>query len=155
MRQFCLTLCVLLSGCMLGNQGPATKLTEAVQSMDKATRWGQVAEAARMVDATYRAQFVANHASWGQQIQLGDSEIANMEIAPGGETAIALMAYQWYLTDAMTLHQTVVRQRWTRTDDGYALISEAVVQGDPRLFAARPSSAPEPSPSEITLLGSE
>ena len=153
MRKLSLILCVLASGCMLGNQNSATRLTDTVQEFDKATRWGQVAEASRMTDATYRDVFIANHAAWGQQIKLGDSEVVNMEIAQGGETATSIMQYQWYLNSAMSLHQTVVRQRWTRTqDNGFALISEAVVQGDPRLFASNPAALPEPPVSEVTLL---
>lgn len=132
---------------------PASNLTDAVQNMDKSTRWGQLEEAARMVDPTYRAQFVANHKNWGRAIQVGESDIANMELAPGGDTAISLVAYHWYLTSAMTLHQTAVRQRWTRAGKTYALISEAVVQGDPRLFASDPENAPAPMSSETSLFG--
>jgi hypothetical protein len=157
MRELGLIMCVLLGGCMLDEQGPGKKLTEAVREMDKATRWGQTAEAARMVDATYRERFISNHVAWGQQIQLGDSEVVNIEIVPSGETATAMMQYQWYLSDAMTLHQTVVRQRWTRADNnGYALISEAIVQGDARLFAANPEGLPEPAAiPDQALLGAE
>jgi hypothetical protein len=61
----------------------------------------------------------------------------------------------------MSLHQTVVRQRWTRTEkNGYALISEAIIQGDPRLFSANPEAMPEPAApkamsNDVSMLGAD
>ena len=106
----------------------------------KATRWGQVGMAAQMVEPVYRQKFVENHAHWGNRVQLADSEILQIEMQPGAESAVAVISYEWYMTESMTLHQSVVRQRWSRAGEGYALISETVVQGDTRLFA--PDDAP-------------
>lgn len=150
---------LLLAGCMFQNEGPAKKLSDAVQEMNKATRWGQLGQATLMVEPVYRMQFVKNHAQWGGLVQLADSEVVHVELAPGHESAVAIVAYEWYLASAMTLHQSVVRQRWSRVGSGYALLSEAVVQGDPRIFPSStpssPSSAPTateaPAPNELSL----
>ena len=139
-----LTLCLgLLSGCLFNNTGPTTKLRESVQAMNKATRWGQLGQATRMVDPAYQARFVETHRHWGTVIQVADSEVVQMEMTPDHENATAIVAYNWYLADAMTLQTTVVRQRWADMDGNYGLISEAIVQGDPRLFEYEGRKDPE------------
>ena len=74
-----------------------------------------------------------------------------MEMTPDHDNAIAIIAYNWYLTDTMTLHATVVRQRWADLNGNYGLISEAIVQGDPRLFDLE--SNPEPAEIEFSETG--
>lgn len=136
MRMMLLALGVLsLCGCFLQEVSASKQLNDAVLEMNKATRWGQISMAERMVEPTYRTKFATNHAHWGSIVQVADSEIVNVEMAPGEETALALVTYQWYEIRAMTLHESVVRQRWSRSGDGYALISEVVIQGDGRLFS--------------------
>jgi hypothetical protein len=125
---------VALAGCFLDNASAGKQLSDAVTEMNKATRWGQLNLAAQMVEPVYRPQFVTNHAQWGGRVQVADSEIVHIEMAEGEDNAVAVIVYQWYETEAMTLHQSVVRQRWSRAGDGYALLSESVVQGDARLF---------------------
>ncbi|MGD8859293.1 MAG: hypothetical protein PVI30_04725 [Myxococcales bacterium] len=152
-----LSLLVLLfwlpaSGCMLQNTGPTKKLTDAVHEMNKATRWGQLGAASRMVEPAYRSRFAESHRHWGSMVQVADSEVVHMELAGDGETAISLISYQWYLTRAMTLHQSVVRQRWSAMGGGYGLVSEVVVQGDPRLLEPA-SDAPTTVQPATTLLG--
>jgi hypothetical protein len=133
----------LLTGCMMQGEGPVKKLTDTVQDMNKATRWGQLVEAERLVEPVYRTRFLHSHAHWGQTIQVADSEVVHMEMAPDQETAVAAVSYEWYLLSAMTLHTTVVQQRWAQVNETFLLVSESVVQGDARLLAA---NAKEPEP---------
>jgi hypothetical protein len=151
MRKIHLVSCLLLGGCMLANMGASKRLSEAVNQMSRSTRWGQMAEAAHMVDPSFRPLFMRNHRGWGQTIQVADTEVVHIELAPDSESALALISYEWYLPDTLTLHQTVVRQRWSRLGSGYTLISEAVVQGDGRLLGGNAVVAPEPSPDDATL----
>jgi hypothetical protein len=144
MRPIVLCLCTLLAGCFLDNASSGKQLTDAVTEMNKATRWGQLNLASQMVEPVYRRQFMANHAQWGERVQVADSEIVHVEMAEGEDSAVAVIVYQWYETAAMTLNQSVVRQRWSRAGDGYALLSEAVVQGDSRLFAVAASAKATP-----------
>jgi hypothetical protein len=125
-----------LCGCMLGNAGATKRLTDSVNMLDKTTRWGQLPDASRLAVPEYRARFVEKHSDWGSLIQLGDSEVLQIDMAHDAKSAVAVLSYQWYLTDAMTLHQSVVRQQWTSAGNGFALVSETIVQGDPRLFHA-------------------
>lgn len=151
MRQISFVACVLLSGCLFANASAGKRLNDTVNQLNRSTRWGQLAEAARMVDPTYRPLFIANHRGWGQLIQVADSEVVHVELAPDSESALALVSYEWYLPDVLTLHQTLVRQRWSRLGSNYALISEAVVQGDGRLLGGKAVVAPALSPDDATL----
>ena len=143
LRALCIALFLsFASGCMFNNAGPSQKLKESVYAMHKATRWGQLGEATRMVEPNYRSRFAETHRHWGERIQVADSEIVEMEMTPDHENATAIVAYNWYLASAMTLHTTTVRQRWANMDGSYGLISEAIVGGDPRLFELQTESQP-------------
>ena len=121
---------------MLESASTAKKFSDSVEAMNKATRWGQLGQATLLVDPIYRSRFAESHAHWGRVIQVADSEVLQLDIAPDKESAISIISYEWYMNDAMSLHQSVVRQRWTRMAGGFGLFSEAVVQGDSRLLAA-------------------
>lgn len=123
-----------LPGCLLDNASPSKKLTDTVYEMNKATRWGSLGMAAQMVEPSYRNRFVETHRHWGQVVQVADTEVMQIQIDPGTEDAVAVIAYQWYQMDMMTLHETVVQQRWTNANGNYGLASEMVVKGDPRLL---------------------
>jgi len=149
MRRFLLLGVLGLCSCMLSSASTTKRLTDTVNSLDKTTRWGQLAEASRLAVPEYRSRFIEKHSDWGSLIQLGDSEVVQIDMAHDGQSAIAVLSYQWYLADAMTLHQSVVRQQWTRTGSSFALLSETIVQGDPRLF--RTGGAPAQSPDSGAL----
>ena len=112
---------------MMQGEGPSKKLNDTVLDMNKSTRWGQLDQAQRLVEPVYRARFLQTHAHWGAQIQVADSEVVQMEMGPDQETAIAVVSYEWYMLAAMTLHNTVVQQRWAHVHDGFLLVSESVV----------------------------
>jgi hypothetical protein len=128
---------VMLAGC-LQNASPTKKLTDTVHDLNDEARWGRIADASQRVDPSYRRVFMQNHKAWGSTIQIADAEVINLQIAEDGEQAAAFVQYSWYAMKTMTLHQSVVRQRWTSSTDsrGYGLISESVIQGDPRLLGA-------------------
>ena len=150
----CIVLVVaLLAGCGLENASPGKKLSDAVLGLTEATRWGRLGTAANLVDPGFRTQFIENHRHWGGAIQVADSEVVHVEVAPGHEQATAIIAYQWYLAGAMTLQHSVVRQRWVKFEDRYGLVSEVVVRGDRRLFDPTASAAPEPGAAPLSLLG--
>jgi hypothetical protein len=130
---------LVLSGCFLQHASPGEKLSKSVQELNKSARWGQIGAAAQMVDASYRQQFLASHRHWGRTLQVADTELVHMEVAAGNESAIAVIAYSWYSTDAMTLHASLVRQRWLAEDQTFALISETVIDGDTRLLGGASS----------------
>lgn len=137
----CSLLCASLHGCMGQGNSSAKRFHETVLDMNKSTRWGQMGDAAMWVEPSYRPKFVQTHQRWGQEIQVADSEVVSVQMAPDQDQAVALVSYQWYLTSAMTLHTTVIQQRWTQVDEHFLLVSELVVQGDDRLLHAGEGSA--------------
>ena len=132
----------LISGCL--NASASKKFSESVENMNKATRWGEIRQATSMVDPAYQAAFASNHAEWGSLIQVADSQVMQLDLAPDQESAVAVITYDWYLMSAMTLHKSVVRQSWTRRPESsdFGLSGEVVVKGDPRLLV--PGSNDDP-----------
>jgi hypothetical protein len=149
-RAVLLPIAVGCSACFFQNATSTKRFNETVLEMNKATRWGQLGQAARLVDPSYRSQFAASHAAWGDQIQLGDSEVLQIELAPNEESATSTVSYEWYSTDAMTLERSVVRQRWSRGARGFLLLSEVVVKGDPRLLSLESKGSGSASPTGLT-----
>lgn len=149
---------VLLGGCFLHHATPGEKLSKTVQELNKSARWGQIGAATQMVEASYRERFLATHHHWGRSVEIADTEVVHMEVAAGNESAIAMVAYSWYSTDAMTLHASLVRQTWVAEEQSFALISETVIDGDPRLLKvdAQPGdvNAPQPISDPLSQAGS-
>jgi hypothetical protein len=132
------------SGCFMANMSPAKKIGDTVHDLNDQARWGRLTDAALLVDPSYRQQFIKDHQRWGDDIQLADSEVLQVQIATDAEHASALVNYSWYAMDTMTLRQTTVRQRWSAVSGGYALMSEAVVRGDPSLLVGPTNTAAPP-----------
>jgi hypothetical protein len=140
MRAWIWMLVVVLGGCFMANTSPAKKITDSVQDLNEQARWGRIGDAALLVEPGYRDEFLNAHQGWGSDIQLADTEIVHVQIAADAEHASAIVTYSWYAMDSMTLHETTIRQRWSAHSGGYALTSEAVVKGDPRLLNATASN---------------
>lgn len=136
MRKLTWALAFGFCGCFLTNTSPAKKIGDSVHNLNEQTRWGRITDASQLVEPSYREKFVDQHQSWGNEIQLADSEIVNVQIAPGNEHANALITYSWYAMDSMTLHETTVKQKWSSLGGNFALVSETVVKGDARLLQA-------------------
>jgi hypothetical protein len=139
MRTLACLLSLGLAGCFMANTSPAKKISDTVRDLNENARWGRIGDASLLVDASYRNTFLSAHQGWGSEIELADSEVVHVQITPDAEHASAIVTYSWYAMDTMTLHETTVRQRWSAVSGGYALFSEAIVKGDPRLL-----HSPEP-----------
>jgi hypothetical protein len=131
-----LSVSLSVSGCFLNNASPTRKISDVVHDMNDQARWGRMGDAAQYVDPTYRGTYLANHRHWGSAVQLADAEVVHVQIASDASNATAFVTYSWYSTDDMTLHQSVVRQRWNSVEENFVLFSETVVQGDPLLLRA-------------------
>lgn len=140
-----------LCGCFMANTSPAKKIGDTVQDLNEQARWGRLGDAALLVEPSYRNTFLNAHQQWGSEIQLADTEILHVQIAPDAEHASALVMYSWYAMDTMTLHETTVRQRWSAHGGGYALVSEAVIKGDPRLLRLPSTPAPKDTASTYSV----
>lgn len=132
---FSISVCTA-SACFLANLGSDKKIGDAVENLNKQTRWGRMNDAALMVLPEYRNTFLNQHRLWGTDIQLADSEIVNIQLASDSQAASAFVMYSWYAMTDMTLHETTLRQHWEAKNNGFALSAETVVRGDPSLLAA-------------------
>lgn len=144
---------VSLSGCFLQHASKGEKLTKTVQELNKSARWGQIGSAADMVDASYRPKFLESHRHWGSAVQIADTELVHLEVAAGEETAISVIAYSWYATESMSLHTSLVRQRWTAEGQSFALISETVIDGDMRLLNKDAKAGLQPMRDPLSVSG--
>jgi hypothetical protein len=145
LRLALIAACIALSplcACFLSGNGPAKKLSNAVQDLNDHARWARINEAASLVDPEYREVFLDHHRLWGSDIQLGDTEVLTVTLATNEEQASAYVTYSWYAMADMTLHETTLRQQWTAHDGNFLLSAEAVVRGDPGLL-----SQPDPNRS--------
>ena len=136
-----LLLPLLLTACM-HDAGPRKALADAVNNMNDAARWGRIGTAVGLVDASYQMRFVEAHDGWGESIQLADSDVVQVDMTDEN-TATAVVAYSWYNLRTMTLHNTVVQQRWVSADEDFTLASEIVIKGDTNLFAPPADPAEE------------
>jgi hypothetical protein len=141
MRTWSWLLLLSVSGCFMGNTSSTKKITDSVQDLNEQARWGRIGDAALLVEPNYRDAFVSAHQSWGNDIELADTEIVHVQIAANAEHANAIVTYSWYSKSTMTLHETTVRQHWSAHGGTYALTSEAVVKGDPSLLATATNAA--------------
>ncbi len=123
------------SGCLLNNLSPSEKLNDSIRGMNDAARWGRIDIALQYVEPVYRQKFLVSHHGWGRNIEVADSELLRIAMAPDQKTAVALVGISWYSLDNMTLHNTVVKQTWEERDGGFVMASEDVFEGDAKLLA--------------------
>jgi hypothetical protein len=131
-----------LCACFLANSSTTKKIGDAVNNLNNQARWGRINDAALLVEASYRDTFLDHHRLWGSEIQLADTEVVNIQIADDSKHASAFVTYSWYAMADMTLHETTLRQQWSAVRSTFALSSEAVVGGDPRLLTPAGSNKP-------------
>lgn len=130
------TLCI--SGCIFQNLSTSRELTDQVYAFNDEIRWARIDLATERVAPDYRAEFVLAHRMWGHDIQIADADMTHVQIADDSETATSLVTFAWYDERTMRLHNTVVQQRWTKTNDAFLLEAEVVVGGDETLLAPPP-----------------
>lgn len=134
MRALILIFALCLAGCF-NNASAQKTLSDTVHELNEASRWGR--NAIDMVEPSFRQKFAQSRAHWGELLKVADHEIVHVQLAADKSQATAVVVYEWYLFESMTLHRSVVRQRWTLFDDHYGLSDETVVKGDRRLLDPR------------------
>ena len=134
----------LWNACFLAGASVDKKVGDTVYNLNNQARWGRISDASLLVDADYREAFLDRHRLWGNEIQLADSEIVNIQIASDGSQANAFVTYSWYAMNDMTVHETTLQQLWRARDSHFTLNSEVVVRGDPTLLKASNPGSPTP-----------
>lgn len=136
MRAFLCTtfFAVAIGGCMIQNLSPISALTDQVYAINDESRWARIDLATERVLPAYRQTFLTSHREWGHDIQIADSDTTHLTLSDDEEDAISLVTVSWYDQRTMELSQTVIRQRWTHTDNGFRLDQERVVGGNEALL---------------------
>lgn len=136
------------TGCIFQSMTAGERLQEAVNEMNDAARWGRFDIAGDRVHPRYRGKFASTHAKWGGAFQIADMEIVDVRLQGGEDTATSTVAYGWYSYETMTLHRTIVRQKWAREDGVFSLTEESVVGGDALLLEPPPEPEEPEEPAE-------
>ena len=138
-----------LSGCLLQNLSPETRMRDAVIELNEGARWGRMDVASGYVAPGVRPQFQASHIRWGRDIQIADTEILGMspETDEEGAGAFSRIAVRWYDQSTMVLANTVIRQTWQKHKQTFLLTSESVESGHPGLLMIPEGSQAAASPS--------
>jgi hypothetical protein len=142
-------LLIALSGCLLQNLSPETRMRDAVIELNEGARWGRMDVASGHVAPGFRPQFQASHLRWGRDIQIADTEIVGMspETDEEGAGAYSRIAVRWYDQSTMVLSNTVIRQTWQKYKQTFLLTAESVESGHPGLLMI-PEGGESAAPTE-------
>ena len=153
-RRFWLAAALLgLSGCLLQNLSPETRMRDAVIELNEGARWGRMDVASGHVAPGFRPQFQASHIRWGRDIQIADTEILGMspQTDEEGAGAFSRIAVRWYDESTMVLANTVIRQTWQKHKQTFLLTGESVESGHPGLLMIPAGgAAAQQAPEEAT-----
>jgi len=139
-----------LSGCLIQNLSPETRLRDSVIELNEGARWGRMDVAAGHVSPVFQNQFHLSHVRWGRDIQIADSEIlaVNAHTEEDGSGAVSRVAIRWYDQGTMVIAQTIVRQAWQKHKQTFLLTNESVESGHPGLLAIPEVQQPAEGPVE-------
>lgn len=135
--------CLAYGGCMFQNLSPTRQLTDQVYAFNDETRWARIDLAADRVAPAYRATFAVSHAGWGRDIQIADADLTHVQLADDEQTATSLVSIAWYDQATMIVRGSTLRQHWVKTDAGYLLDGETIVDGDEGLLRLPEEEAAE------------
>jgi len=131
-----------LPGCLLQNISASETLRDSVVGLNDELRWQRMDLAVGRVAPSFRDEFVHTHERWGRDVQVADTELLRVRIDDDGGRATSVVAVRWYSMRTMTLHQSTVEQSWERAGRYFILTGENIVEGDNRIFGARPADTP-------------
>ncbi|NNE17824.1 MAG: hypothetical protein HKN10_05025 [Myxococcales bacterium] len=142
-----------LSGCLIQNLSPETRMRDSVIELNEGARWGRMDVASGHVAPTFQAQYKLSHMRWGRDIQIADTEILGMnpETDDEGQGAFSRVAVRWYDESTMVLADTVIRQTWQKHKQTFVLTNESIESGHPGLLVipqAQPQTQPAPEPEQ-------
>lgn len=141
-------LLLAMSGCLIQNLSPETRLRDSVIELNEGARWGRMDVAAGHVSPVFQNQFKLSHIRWGRDIQIADSEIlaVNAHTEEDGTGALSRVAVRWYDHETMVIAQTTIRQSWIKHKQTFLLTSESVESGHPGLLAIPEVQQPAQGP---------
>lgn len=124
-----------LAGCTLANLTPTARFQDSAYTLNDAARWGNVDLAMQHVSPKYISRFAQRHQNWGESISIADIDLVRMKIASDNNSAMSEIALSWYDEGGVTIHSSVITQKWEVVKGKFKLVDEAIRRGDPRVFA--------------------
>ncbi len=95
------------------------ELQEATHYYYNDLRWSRLSAAAARMHPDIRESFVADWTERGQELQLQDLEIVDMQDDLEHDKARVTLLVSWVERSSMQLRSATVTQTWLRTDDGW------------------------------------
>lgn len=141
-----LALPIAFVACLGRSQMTQERLRDSVVGYNDELRFGRMDLAVQRVAPPLRAAFVGGHYRWGREITIADAELVNVEaVGEDYDRAVSFVTFRWYATGSTIVRETLVRQEWVKDHSTYALVAEAVIDGDPILLAIPDGFRPEAS----------
>ncbi len=107
------------------------KLRETVLLFNEGIRWGRLQDVMPHLYSENAAHFIEMHKEFGKEIQISDYEIINWVIHPESKKADINVQFVWYRLSEVEVHETIVTQHWEKQAQGWFLIAEEFVSGEP------------------------
>lgn len=117
--------------CCAGSYNSQEQLTDRVNHFNNAVRWGQYHKAAQWIDDGARADWLAHHADWRDDMRVADYEVVDTEVDEGGRAATVRVVVSWYRLSESELQTSMLAQRWQREGNDWILSSEETEEGEP------------------------
>ncbi len=123
--------------CAACSTGTRVGLDETAALYHDDLRWGRLPAAEGSVGGALRAAFHARRRGWGTEVTVVDLEIVHLRQNSGRGTARVRVAWTRG-NDSTDIRESVVEELWEARLGVWQLSAEAVIAGDPGVFAAVP-----------------
>ena len=143
-----------LGGCLLDQNSPSTLLRDQVYGLNDEVRFARLDLASERVAPSYRQTFLRSHARWGGEVRIAEQDMAHIRLAEDSDSATSVVTVSWYDLNTMTVRRTVIRQRWVRSGESFALAGETLLGGEEGLLDL-PDDEEPPAEDRATSAGGE
>jgi hypothetical protein len=123
-----LVLTLTAAACLPGQTKPS-RLQEAAQNLNLATRFGRMDIAYELVGEKNQVEFAKRHQAWGGQIRIVDLDFQGMSF-DDADKAKVFVTVGWQRLDEGELRVTQVSQTWLYGSHGWKLSEETRTGGD-------------------------
>ena len=132
--------------CVACASGTRMSFDETAALFHDDLRWGRLPAAEVNVDAPLRAAFHARRRGWGSAVTVVDLEVVHLRQSSGRASVRVRIAWTRG-SDSTDIRESLVEELWERSGGGWQMKAEAVVAGDPGVFAPdAPADAGAPQP---------
>jgi len=125
--------------CAACASGTRVGLDETAALFHDDLRWGRLPAAEASVGGPLRAAFHARRRGWGSEVTVVDLEVVHLRQNSGRGTARVRVAWTRG-NDSIDIRESVVEEVWEARLGVWQMSAEAVIAGDPGVFAVVPDA---------------